>query len=132
MKVKDRETIFHVRTSLLYNEGESWIKRQTNHFTMTMGSYNEAEICELISIFMLSLNAIKYNPNSIRVYRDDELVHRVNRVTHNLKKLNRFKKKTFKNKGLDIIMKRNLKTVNYLDVTLNLNGGSSRPYKKPD
>ena len=38
----------------------------------------------------------------------------------------------FKNKGLDIIINCNVKIVNYLDVTLNLNDGSYRPYKKPN
>ena len=38
----------------------------------------------------------------------------------------------FKNKGLDIIINCNIKIVNYLDVTLNLNDGSYRPYKKPN
>ena len=38
----------------------------------------------------------------------------------------------FKNKGLDIIINCNMKVVNYLDVTLNLNNGSYRPYKKPN
>ena len=38
----------------------------------------------------------------------------------------------FKNKGLDIIINCNMKIVNYLDVTLNLNDGSYRPYKKPN
>ena len=38
----------------------------------------------------------------------------------------------FKNKGLDIIINYNMKIVNYLYVTLNLNNGSYRPYKKPN
>ena len=38
----------------------------------------------------------------------------------------------FKNKGLDIIINCNIEIVNYLDVTLNLNDGSYRPYKKPN
>ena len=38
----------------------------------------------------------------------------------------------FKNKGLDIIINCNMKIVNYLDVTLNLNDGSYRPCKKPN
>ena len=38
----------------------------------------------------------------------------------------------FKNKGLDIIINCNMKIVNYLDVTLNLNDESYRPYKKPN
>ena len=37
-----------------------------------------------------------------------------------------------KNKGLDININCNIEIVNYLDVTLNLNDGSYRPYKKPN
>ena len=70
---KDRETIFHARKSLLYKEGEPWIKKQSNNFDVTMGSYDGAEVCELIGIFMLSLIGNKYNPNNIGLYRDDGL-----------------------------------------------------------
>ena len=50
----------------------------------------------------------------------------------NLKKLKRTFQRMFKNKGLDIIINCNMKIVNYLDVTLNLDDGSYRPYKKPN
>ena len=40
--------------------------------------------------------------------------------------------KIFTSKGLDIIINCNMKIVNYLDVTLNLNHGSYRPHKKPN
>ena len=65
MKDKDSEIIFHVRTSIWNNEGEPWIKKQSNHFDITMGSQKGAEVCELISIFLLSLIGSKYNPNII-------------------------------------------------------------------
>ena len=46
------------------------------------------------------------------------------------------KKKTFaiffQQKGLQIIRECNLKVVNYLDITLNLNDGSYQPYRKPN
>ena len=51
-------------------------------------------------------------------------------AAHNLKTF--FFSKMFKNKGLDIIKTCNMKIVNYLDVTLNLNDGSYRPYKRPN
>ena len=38
----------------------------------------------------------------------------------------------FKQKGLQIIIECNLKVVNYLDVTFNLNDGSYQPYRKPN
>ena len=40
--------------------------------------------------------------------------------------------KAFKNIGLDVIIECNMKAVNYLDVTFNLNDGTYRPYQKPD
>ena len=49
--------------------------------------------------------------------------------------LERIKKnfqKTFKDFGLEIVAESNLKIVNYLDVTLNLNNGSFKPYHKPE
>ena len=126
IKSKDRETIFHARKSVLYNEGEPWIKKQSNNFDVTMGWYDGAEVCELIGIFMLSLIGNKYNPNNIGLYRDDGLA--VFKNTSGLQSVQRM----FKNKGLVIIINCNMKIVNYLDVTLNLNDGSYRPYKKPN
>ena len=38
-----------------------------------MGSYDGAEVCELIGIFMLSLIGNIYNRNNIGLYRDDGL-----------------------------------------------------------
>ena len=40
--------------------------------------------------------------------------------------------KTFKDFGLEIVAESNFRIVNYLDVTLNLNNGSFKPYRKPD
>ena len=93
IKSKDREAIFHATKSLLYKEGEPWIKKQSNNFSVTMGSYDGGEVCELICIFMLSLIGNKYNPNNIGLYRDDDWQFLKIQAAHNLKKL----KKTSKN-----------------------------------
>ena len=132
IKSKDRETIFHARKSLLYNEGEPWIKKQSNSFDVTMGSYDGAEVCELIGIFKLSLIGNKYNPNNIGLYRDDGLAVFKKTSGPQSEKIKKTFQRMFKSKGLDIIINRNMKIVNYLDVTLNLNDGSYRPYKKPN
>ena len=132
IKSKNREIIFHARKSFLYNEGEPWIKKQSNNFDVTMGSYDGAEVSELIGIFMLSLIANKYSLNNIRLYRDDGLAVFKNTSGLQSEKIKKTFQKMFKNKGLDIIKNCNMKIVNYLDVTLNLNDGSYRPYKKPN
>ena len=115
IKSKDRETIFHARKSLLYNEGEPWIKKQSNSFDVTMGSYDGAEVCELIGIFMLSLIGNKYNPNNIGLYRDDGLAVFKNTSGPQSEKIKKTFQRMLKNKGLDIIINCNMKIVNYLD-----------------
>ena len=69
MKSKDREANFHARKSFLCNEGELWIKDQSNKFDVTMESYDGTEVCELIGIFVVSLIGNKYDPNNIGIYK---------------------------------------------------------------
>ena len=40
---------------------------------MYISPYEGAEVCELSSIFMLSLTGNKYSPNNIGLYRNDGL-----------------------------------------------------------
>ena len=104
IKSRDRETIFHTRKSLLYKQGEPWIKKQSNNFDVTMGSYDRAEVCELIRIFILSLIGNKYNLNNIGLYRDDGLAVFKNTSVLQSEKIKHSFQKIFTNKGLDIII----------------------------
>ena len=118
--------------SLLYNNGEPWAKIEDSNFDVTMGAYDGAEVCELIGIFMLSQLSNHINKEQIGLYRDDGLAIVKNTSGPEAEKLKKKFQKIFKEKDLDIIVQCNLKIVNYLDVTLNLNDGSYRPYKKPN
>ncbi len=53
---KDEISIIkHARKSLLFNDGKPWTKKDSNSlFDVTMGSYDGAEICELIGLFILN------------------------------------------------------------------------------
>ena len=53
-------------------------------------------------------------------------------VVRKSKKLRKHLQKVFKDNGLDVIIECNMKAVNYLDVTFNLDDGTYRPYQKPD
>ena len=79
-----------------------------------MGSYNGAEVCELIGIFMLSLIGNKYNRNNIGLYRDDGLTVFKDTSGPQSEKIKKIFQKMFKNKGLEIIINCNMKIVNYL------------------
>ena len=48
----------HCRKSPLYNNYEPWKKKNADGcFDVTMGSYDGAEVCELVGIYLLSLLA---------------------------------------------------------------------------
>ena len=49
-----------------------------------------------------------------------------------MEKIKKRLQNVFRNNGLDVIIECNLKVINYLHVTLNLNNGTYRPYQKPD
>ena len=71
---EDIRTVKHCRKSLLFYDNETWKKKTTHDcFDVTIGSYDGAEICELIGLFILdSLSSIinKY----VGLYHDDGLL----------------------------------------------------------
>ena len=71
---KDKEIIIHARKSLLLNDGQPWVKREdSNMFDVTMGSFDGAEVCELVGVYVLHQLSEHINPSSIGLYRDDGL-----------------------------------------------------------
>ena len=128
---RDRHIIIHAKKSLLYHQNSPWTKKNTNDmFDVTMGSYDGAETCELIGIYMLSLIASKFK-DEVGLYRDDGLA--VCKATP--KEIERTKKEVcnvFKSKGLKITIDANKKIVHFLDVTFDLTDGSYKPYMKPN
>ena len=68
----------------------------------------------------------------IGLYRDDGLAIFKNKSGPQNERIKKDFQKIFKDKGLDLVIDCNRKCVNYLDVTLNLEDGSFRPYHKPD
>ena len=92
-----------------------------------MGAYDGAEVCELVSTYMLNLLSKKYNKNDFGLYRDDGLTVLKNKSGPQSEQVKKNIQKIFKKHGLDIIIQCNMKVVNYLDVTFNL-----KSYTKPN
>ena len=97
-----------------------------------MSAFDGAEVCELIGIFMLLLLSKHINKNHIGLYRDEGLAILNNISGPKAEKLKKKFQKLFKEKDLEIIIQYYLKITNYLDITLNLNNSSYRPYRKPN
>ena len=67
----EREIIMHARRSLLFHGGATWIKKDGSDFDVTMGSYDGAEVCELVGLYMLHLLSQRFGNDFIGLYRDD-------------------------------------------------------------
>ena len=116
--------INHARKSLLFNGDETWVKKESNLFYVTMGAFDGAEICELVGTFILHEITKKYNKENIGLYRDDGLAVFKNVSGPESEKIKKHLQKIFNKHGLQITIQCNMKIVNYLDITLNLNDGS--------
>ena len=95
---KDIKAIFHAKKSLLHYNDEPGVKKGENNFDVSMGAYYGAEVCELISIFTLSLLSKHINKNHIGLYRNDGLAILENTSGPEAEKLKKKFQKLFKKK----------------------------------
>ena len=97
-----------------------------------MGSYDGAEICELVGLLILNDLSKLVQKSDAGLYRDDGLIVVRNMRARSTEKLRKNIIEMFKNFGLQIEIATNLPIVDFLDITLNLKNGTYRPYKKPN
>ena len=45
-----QKNINHARKSLLFNKQQTWIKKESGLFDITMAAYDGAEVCELVGV----------------------------------------------------------------------------------
>ena len=126
---QDKNIIIHAKKSLLYNNENPWCKKGDTNFDVTMGSFDGAETCELVGLYILSqLQDLDIN---VGLYRDDGLA-----VSHKTpKQIEKIKKEIcqiFANNNLKITIEANKKTVDFLDITMDLITGFHKPYMKPN
>ena len=97
-----------------------------------MSAFDEAEVCELVDTYISNVLSTKYNKNNFGLYRDDGLAVLKNKSGPQSEQAKKNIQKIFKEHGLDVIIQCNMKVVNYLDVTIDLNDGTYRLYTKPN
>ena len=96
-----------------------------------MGSFDGAEICELVGLYLLDKLSSLIGRRNVGLYRDDGLVA-VNSSSGPV--LDKMKKNIivlFKNEGLSITIETNLFETDFLDVIFNLATGKFFPFRKP-
>ena len=67
---EDIDIFRHTKKTTLYKDGQPW-EKITSKFDVTMGSYDGAEICELVGLYLLS--QMQDLNRNIGLYRDDGL-----------------------------------------------------------
>ena len=136
---ENREIIMHCRKSFLFTVDQGnkdgrptpWTK-MTGDFDVTMGAPDGAEVCELVGLYILNELSKNLPDIDFGLYRDDGLA--VHKTTSGPQR-DRVRKKIiaiFQEHGLKIEIDTNLKTVNFLDITLNLDKSKYSPYMKPN
>ena len=97
-----------------------------------MGSYDGAEVCEVVGLYLLSILSYRYDKENIGLYRDDGLAVFKNHSGHQNDKVRKDLISFFKHHGLDLEIKCNLKQTDFLDVTFDLDSGLYKPFNKPN
>ena len=97
-----------------------------------MGCFYGAEICELVGTYILNkLNTVMGNGN-VGLYRDDGLGIIWNLSGPNIDQRRKKIIQIFKECGLPITIKTNLKTVDFLDIRLDPQNNTIQPHRKPN
>ena len=125
----DRELFRHTKESLLFDGKDTWVKKGNTNFDVGMGSYDGAETCDIVGLFLLS--KLQHLPIQVGLYRDDGLAVSGARAQQ-VEKLKQKIHAVFEENGLQIAAEANLTVVDFLDVTLDLKSDSYKPYMKPN
>ena len=97
-----------------------------------MGRFDGAEVWELVGIYILCFLVKLINKEDCGLHRDDGLLILRNVNGEQIDRMRKSIIKTFKDIASAIDVETNLKFVNFLGTTFNLNNGIYRSYKKPD
>ena len=111
----------------------AWIKKGDDTlFDVTMGSFDGAEICELVGLYLLDKLSSLIGRKNVGLYRDDGLAAINSSSGPVLDKMRKNIIALFKNEGLSITIETNLFQTDFLDVTFKLPTGKFFPFRKPN
>ena len=132
---KDMNLIIHSCKTILTHNDQTWEKVGSDQqFNVSMGSFNGAEICDLIGLFLL--NEIKkskiFMDNEFGLYRDDALGIIRSKSPRSAENTAKYLIKLFKQNGFKITIESGLFQTDFLDVSFNILNSSYQPYNKPN
>ena len=112
------------------NDQQTWIKRVSGLFDVTMGAYDGVQAFELVGNYLLYELSKLYEKKDIGLYRDHGLAVFKNKSGPESEKIKKSIQSIFWENELKITIQCNLKIVDYLDVTFNLTDSSDRLINK--
>ena len=124
---------FDSKEKLYYLTTNHGLKKTAEEkFDVPMGCYDGAEVCELVGTYILNKFKNVTNKGNIGLYCDDGLGIFQNVPKTEIERKKKQVVKVFKDCGLSITIKCNLKSVDFLDVTFDLINDIYKPYYKPN
>ena len=112
---------------MLFDHKDVWIKNSENPmFDVTMGSFDEAEIREIVGLYLLDkLSVLLHKENDGLTVADNANVPKLDKLRTKIITI-------FKAEGLSITIETNLIETDFLDITFNLHTNKYFPYRKPN
>ena len=126
------DVILHCRKSFLSESGNIWIKKDEFDFDVAMDSYDGAEICELIGLYVLHLLKKQFGSDCFGLHRDDGLGYLKNLSGPESEKCRKKLIKIFNKCDLMIPFNINLSRTDCLDITLDLDRNIYKPFRRPN
>ena len=121
------------RRTLLFNKKEPWLEKYGDEeFDVPVGCFDGAEVCELVGVYILHLLKTVTRKENLGLYRDDGLGILRNSSGPEIERKRKQIIQIFKSCGANITVRTNLKTVDFLDVRLDLINNTYHPYRKPN
>ena len=120
--------------TLFFHKNEPWVKQNGDeNFDVPMGCLDGAEFSDLTGLYVSSkLKSVFENQNNVGLYRDIGLEILRNLSGPQIERTRTEIIKIFKECRLSITAKPNFKTVQFLDIELDLIKNTDRPYEKPN
>ena len=125
------DILFNARKTILIDGEKTWAKTNIN-FDVPMGAYDGAEVADLVGLLILHKMKKSFPSINFGLYRDDGLGTYKNLNKQQITRIEKQIIQLFKEMELKITVSTRLQTVDFLDVSLNLDENTYKPYRKPN
>ena len=126
---EEKDIIMKSKKSYLYTCNVPWVKKGQENFDIGMGAWDGAESCDIVGLYILDQLKNRIAGFESGLYRDDNLGV-VETTERNAEKIRQKIIDVTREMCLKIISKANVKVVEFLDVKLDLENETFRPFTK--